>query len=62
MIHALWLDLADMHEAVFLAKEVHEGAEINDFDDFTFVDRVHFWISRQAVDPFAGRVDRLLVR
>ena len=61
MIDALHKNLADMDEAVLFAKEVHEGPEIDDFDDLTFIDNANFRLSSKAVDPFLGRFDRFFI-
>src|SRR5260221_4965528 len=53
---ALRRELADMDEAVLGAKEVHEGAEIDDLDDLAVVDHADLRLGDDASDP----VDRRL--
>lgn len=46
VVHALILHLRHVHKAVFLTEEVHECAEVDNFNNFAFVDHASFRISR----------------
>ena len=62
MVQAAVLDLADVHQTIALAKEVHEGAEIDDLHDLAFVNRAFFRLGHNRVDHVIGFLDRLAVR
>src|SRR5262245_27235207 len=53
-LHALGRQLADMHEAVAAAEEVHEGAEIDDFHDLPAVDHADLRLRDDAANPVDG--------
>ena len=51
-------ELADVHEAVLGAEEVHEGAEVHHLDHGAFVDLADLRIGRDRLDPVDRRLDR----
>ena len=61
VIDALWFDLRDMDKSIFLTKEIHKGAEVDNFDNFTLVNHADFRFGSQAVDPLHRRFDRRFV-
>src|SRR3546814_13002850 len=54
---ALVLDLGDVDEAVTRTHEVHECAEIDHRHDLARVDRAHFRLGDDAVNPVTGGFD-----
>ena len=62
MVQTAVFDLADMNEAIALAEEIHESTEINDFDNFAFVNLAFFRLSHDGIDHIIGRFDGVLVR
>src|SRR5215813_13754098 len=53
-LHALGRQLADMHEPVAAAEEVHEGAEIDDLHDLAAVDDADLRLRDDAANPVDG--------
>src|SRR5262245_2168574 len=51
--------LRDVHEAVLLAEEVHERAELHDLHDLALVDRSDLGLGGDGLDAGERRLDRL---
>ena len=61
MVQAAVFDLGYVYQTVALAKEVHEGTEINDLDDGTGVNRTFFRLGHDGPDHVIGFLDRVAV-
>src|SRR6056297_317866 len=61
VVQAAVLDLADMHQPVTLAEEVHESPEIDDLDDLAVIDLALFRLGHDRPDHVIGLLDRLAV-
>ena len=61
LLHPARRQLADVHQAVLGAEEVHEGAEVHDLDDGAFVDVADFRLRGDRLDPVDRRLDRIRV-
>src|SRR5262245_15682882 len=61
-VHPAWRELADVHQPVLGAEEIHEGAEVHDFHHGALVNVAHFRIRRDRLDPVDRRLDRFAAR
>ena len=59
MVQAAVFDLGYVDQTVALAKEVHEGAEIDDLHDGTCVDHALFRLGYDGPDHVVGFLDRV---
>ena len=61
LLHPALRQLADMHQPVLGAEEVHERAEVHHLDDGAFVDVAELRLGRDRLDPVDRRLDELAV-
>ena len=61
MVQATVFDLRNVHQTVTFAEEVHESTEVDEFDNFAFVDFAFFWLCNDRVDHIVGFLDRFAV-
>ena len=62
VIQAAVFDLADVHQTVALAKEVHKSAEIDDLHDLALVDHALLGLGHNRVDrEFSGSDNALFI-
>src|SRR5258708_22090891 len=62
LLHPSRRELADVHEAVARAEEIHECAEVHHLHDRAVVDHPDLRIGRNRLDPVDGGLDRLAGR
>src|SRR5262249_9207316 len=62
LLHAPRRQLADMHQAILGAEEVHEGAEIPDLDHCAFIDVTYLRLRGNRLDPIDRSFDRFRFR
>ena len=51
-----------MHQTIALAEEVYKCTEVDNFDDFAFVDRIFFRLCHNRVDHVIGCFDAITIR
>src|SRR6185369_14702605 len=61
LVHPARCKLADVHQPVLGAEEVHEGAEVHDLHYGAFVDVADFRIGSDRLDPVDRRLDRVAI-
>src|SRR6516225_5579955 len=61
LLHPARRELADVHEPVLGAEEVHEGAEVHHLDHGALVDVTDLGLGRDRLDPVDRRLHRVAV-
>ncbi len=51
-----------MHQTIAFAEEVYKCAEVDNFDNFAFVDRIFFRLCHNRVDHVIGCFDAIAIR